>query len=398
MKSLDLVILAGGKGTRIRNLLGRKPKPMANFNKKPFIEYILQTYSKYRFQNVYILGGFKFRQIFNKFEKKYYNCNKITCIKEKKLMGTAGALNSLKKKNINDFILINGDTFLEVDLNNLVKSCDKKSLGSMTLVKNKDYKSNKKLVAIGLKNKKIVYKKFSKLMNGGVYFFKKKILKFIHNKNLSLENDTLPGLIKEKKIAGIINQNFFIDIGTPYNFNNAAALLKKNCTRPAAFLDRDGVINYDTGYVHKIKNFKLRPGVKKGLKYLKSKNYYIFIVTNQSGIARGLYTHNDFYKLHNDLKEKFQKNNIFFDDINFCPYHPKAELKKFRKISTLRKPGNLMIKQLRAKWHTERNKSFMIGDQIVDKICAQKSNLYFEFAKNNFFTQVKNIMKKFNNY
>ena len=73
MKSLDLVILAGGKGTRISNLLGRKPKPMANFNKKPFIEYILQTYSKYRFKNVYILGGFKFRQIYNKFEKKYYN-------------------------------------------------------------------------------------------------------------------------------------------------------------------------------------------------------------------------------------------------------------------------------------------------------------------------------------
>ena len=98
MKSLDLVILAGGKGTRISNLLGRKPKPMASFNKRPFLEYIIQTYSKYRFQNVYILGGFKFRQIFNKFEKKYYNCNKITCIKEKKLMGTAGALNNLKKK------------------------------------------------------------------------------------------------------------------------------------------------------------------------------------------------------------------------------------------------------------------------------------------------------------
>ena len=67
-------------------------------------------------------------------------------------------------------------------------------------------------------------------------------------------------------------------------------LLIKNCTKPAAFLDRDGVINYDTGYVHKIKNFKFRPGVSKGLKYLKKK-YYIFIITNQSGIARGIITH-----------------------------------------------------------------------------------------------------------
>ena len=149
MHSLDLVILAGGKGSRIKSLLNKKAKPMANFNRKPFLEYIIQNYSKYSFKNIFLLTGYKSREIINKFEKKYYNCNKITCIKEKKLMGTAGALNNLKKKNINDFILINGDTFLEVDLNNLVKSCDKKSLGSMTLVKNKDYKSNRKLVAIG---------------------------------------------------------------------------------------------------------------------------------------------------------------------------------------------------------------------------------------------------------
>ena len=394
MHSLDLVILAGGKGSRIKSLLKKKPKPMAIFNKKPFLEYIIQSYSKYHFKNIFVLAGYKSGEIFSKFENKHYNCTSITCLKEKKPMGTAGALNILKKKRINDFILINGDTFLEVNLNKLVKSCSENSYGSLTLIKNKSYKSNKKLVSMGIKNNKIIYQKKNNFMNGGVYFFKKKILKFIKNKNTSLEDQLLPGLIKKRKISGLVVKNFFLDIGTPKNFNRAKNLLLKNCTKPAAFLDRDGVINYDTGYVHKIKDFKFRPGVIAGLKFLRNKNYYVFIVTNQAGIGRGIYNENQFYELQNNLKEKLQKKDIFFDDINFCPYHPDAKIKKYRKITDLRKPGNLMIKQIENKWHIKRKKSFMIGDKISDKICAAKSKLYFEFAKENFHLQVKKIIKK----
>ncbi len=394
MYSLDLVILAGGKGSRIKSLLKKKPKPMAIFNKKPFLEYIIQSYSKYHFKNIFVLAGYKSAEIFNKFENKHYNCTSITCLKEKKPMGTAGALSILKKKRVNDFILINGDTFLEVNLNKLVKSCSKNSYGSLTLIKNKSYKSNKKLASMGIKNNKIIYQKKNNFMNGGIYFFKKKILKFIKNKNTSLEDQLLPGLIKKRKISGLVVKNFFLDIGTPKNFKNAKNLLVKNCTKPAAFLDRDGVINYDTGYVHKIKDFKFRPGVIAGLKLLRNKNYYIFIVTNQAGIGRGIYTESQFYKLQNNLKEKLQKKDIFFDDINFCPYHPDAKIKKYRKITDLRKPGNLMIKQINNKWHIKQKKSFMIGDKISDKICASKSKLYFEFAKDNFYLQVKKIIKK----
>ena len=394
MHSLDLVILAGGKGSRIKSLLKKKPKPMAIFNKKPFLEYIIQSYSKYHFKNIFVLAGYKSGEIFNKFENKHYNCTSITCLKERKPMGTAGALNILKKKRINDFILINGDTFLEVNLNKLVKSCSENSYGSLTLIKNKSYKSNKKLVSMGIKNNKIIYQKKNNFMNGGVYFFKKKILKFIKNKNTSLEDQLLPGLIKKRKISGLVVKNFFLDIGTPKNFNRAKNLLLKNCTKAAAFLDRDGVINYDTGYVHKIKDFKFRPGVITGLKFLRNKNYYVFIVTNQAGIGRGIYNENQFYELQNNLKEKLQKKDIFFDDINFCPYHPDAKIKKYRKITDLRKPGNLMIKQIENKWHIKRKKSFMIGDKISDKICAAKSKLYFEFAKENFHLQVKKIIKK----
>ena len=230
-------------------------------------------------------------------------------------------------------------------------------------------------------------------MNGGVYFFKKSIFKYIKNKNSSLEDEILPELINKRKISGLITKDFFLDIGTPDNFNKATNLLYKNCVKPAAFLDRDGVINYDKGYVHKIKNFKFKPGVIDGLKLLRNKNYYIFIITNQAGIGKGIFSELQFYKLHKYLKKILQKKNIYFDDVNFCPYHPEAKIKKFRKKSDLRKPGNLMIKQIMGKWHINQNKSFMIGDQISDKICAKKSKLYFEYSQKNFFKQVRKIIK-----
>ena len=152
MHSLDLVVLAGGKGTRIKSLLKKKPKPMANFNNKPFLEYVLQTYSKYNFKKIFLITGFKSEKIFKKFHNKFYNCVQIKCIRENKLMGTAGALYILKKKKINDFVLINGDTYTEININKLIKSCAKKSLCSLTLVKNISYKSNKKLSKIGVKD------------------------------------------------------------------------------------------------------------------------------------------------------------------------------------------------------------------------------------------------------
>ena len=164
--------------------------------------------------------------------------------------------------------------------------------------------------------------------------------------------------------------------------------------KSAAFLDRDGVINYDYGFIYKYENFKLRSGVLKGLKYLKQNKFRVFIVTNQSGIARGLFTEKDLKILHQKIKKKLMKYKIKIDEIKYSPFHPKGKIKKFTKNHKSRKPDNLMIKQILKKWPTNIKKSFMIGDKKSDKLCAKKSNLYFEFAKKNFFYQVKNILKK----
>jgi D,D-heptose 1,7-bisphosphate phosphatase len=173
---------------------------------------------------------------------------------------------------------------------------------------------------------------------------------------------------------------------------------KKKMIRTAVFLDRDGTINYDYGYVHKYSDFKFRPFVIKGLKYLIEKKYLIFIVTNQAGIAKGKFKISDLNKLHKKLKKFLTKKGILISGIEYCPYHPKGIVKKYKKKTAYRKPGNLMIKKICRKWNVNIKKSFMLGDKKSDKIAANKSLLYFEYVKSNFFKQIKKIDKKINNY
>ena len=392
INKLDLVILAGGKGTRIKSLLKGYPKPMLKFNGKNFLQYIINLVIKYPFRNIYILTGYKSKIIISKYDKKEINFVKIKCLKEKKLLGTGGALFTLKKK-LSNFVLINGDTLFDIDYNKLLNTSFKNSFGTIALIGKKNKKSTK-LNNLNLKNKIIQFDTRGKFMNGGVYFFKKKFLKLIPKIKSSLEDEILPNLIKKKLINGVVYNNFFIDIGSKESLKIGAKKLNKHFYRPAAFLDRDGVINYDYGYVCSEKKFKIRKGVLKGLKHLIKNNYYIFIITNQAGIAKKKFSEKKFQNFQNFIKLKLSLKGIYFNDFEYCPYHPKGLLKKYKKRSDYRKPGNLMIKNLQKKWLINMKKSFMIGDNITDKECANKSGLYFEYAKKDFNKQIKYVLRK----
>ena len=392
MKNIDLVILAGGKGSRIKRFLQNKPKPMLIFNDIYFLQYLINNFSKYPFGRIYILTGYKSDVIFRNFHNKTYNFTKIICLKEKKAMGTGGALLSLKKIKINDFILINGDTIFDIDLKSFIKSYRKNKIGCVAMASNKKNTNSYKLNNLTLQKGFLTYRKAGNVMNGGIYFFKKNIINLLPDKPSSLENDILPKIIKKKLITGKLYKSFFLDIGTPKYFKKAEKNLKNYFSRPAAFLDRDGVINHDYGYVHNQKQFKFKNGVLKGLQYLIKKNYLVFLITNQAGIAKGIYTENDFYKLQIDLKNRLSKKDIFFNDVQYCPFHPKGKIMMYRKKSNLRKPNNQMVKNIFNKFLILKKKSFMIGDKITDKKCAQKSGLNFYYAKDNFFKQIKEII------
>jgi D-glycero-D-manno-heptose 1,7-bisphosphate phosphatase len=161
----------------------------------------------------------------------------------------------------------------------------------------------------------------------------------------------------------------------------------------AVFLDRDGVINRDIGYVHKIKDFYWVRGIKKVIKYLKKKNFLLIVITNQSGIARGMYFIKDVKILHNYINEQLLKINCSIDDFYYCPHHPEGIIKKYKKKCKCRKPENAMIKKAIKEWNIDIKKSFMIGDQKTDFLAAKKSKLKFLYIdKNKFFKQIKNLI------
>tara|TARA_A100000164_G_scaffold378821_1_gene421368 strand:+ start:1266 stop:1787 length:522 start_codon:yes stop_codon:yes gene_type:complete len=139
---------------------------------------------------------------------------------------------------------------------------------------------------------------------------------------------------------------------------------------PACFLDRDGVINIEKGYLFNEKDFEWIEGAIDAIRYISDKGYLIIVVTNQSGIARGYYTENDVYKLHQFINSELKKNGTKIDDFFFSPYHPDFK-DKFIELSHLRKPNTGMLKMAFEKWKFDKSKSFMIGDQDTDIKCAQ---------------------------
>ncbi len=147
----------------------------------------------------------------------------------------------------------------------------------------------------------------------------------------------------------------------------------------AAFFDRDGVINIDYGFVGQIENYDLIDGVPQALCLLRELGYYLVLVTNQSGIARGKYTESDFFKVTSFMQSNLSLYNACFDKVYFCPHHPSADLPQYRCECECRKPKSGMFLQAKKELNLDMSQCLMFGDHASDLIAAKNagiSNLY----------------------
>ncbi|MEM0985816.1 MAG: HAD family hydrolase [Pseudomonadota bacterium] len=136
--------------------------------------------------------------------------------------------------------------------------------------------------------------------------------------------------------------------------------------RPALFLDRDGVINVDRGYVSTVEAFTFIEGAADCIRTFKERGWFVFVVTNQSGIARGLYTEADMFALHEHMQAVLAADGADIDRIYHCPYHEEGEIAAYRKDSIDRKPRPGMLLQAMADFPVIREQSFLIGDKQTD--------------------------------
>ena len=138
-----------------------------------------------------------------------------------------------------------------------------------------------------------------------------------------------------------------------------------------AFLDRDGVINVDYGYVVIQEQFEFVDGVFTVCRLLRDLGYELIVVTNQSGIARGYYSEQDFLDLTAWMCEQFNRQGVPLLDVFYCPHHPQAAILNYRQNCRCRKPAPGMIEQACQKYPIDLQRSIMIGDQISDLQAAQ---------------------------
>lgn len=375
-----IVILSGGKGTRLSALLDDIPKPMIQINQKPLLEYLVIHSRKYGFKNILFKTGYlseKIKSYFGKGEK--YGCT-IEYFDEKELLGTCGGLNFLSNEK-EPIIVIYGDTLLNVNLTKLLKyHYDKKSQATL-VVHQSDHPEDSDIIISDKDNNVIdlVHKPGSKMYgnisNAALYVLNPECFSHIPtNDRFDFAKDLIPDLLKRKyRVFSYYTEDYIKDIGTTKRFEEVNIDIQKGkvfSRVDAVFLDRDGIINEEIGLIKKKEDLKLISDASNSIKLFNNNNILTLVVTNQPVVAKNLCTIHELKEIHAYMRLLLSKDNAYLDGVYFCPHHPDkgfpGENIKYKYQCICRKPAIGLLEEAKKDYELELKKCFIIGDTTTD--------------------------------
>jgi D-glycero-alpha-D-manno-heptose 1-phosphate guanylyltransferase len=387
----EAIILAGGLGTRLRNTIPGLPKCMAPVTGRPFLFYVINYFRSQGIEKFIFATGYM-HEIIEEYLNTQFSTLNFECSAEKEPLGTGGAIQlALSKTKEKDLVIANGDTLYKVDLHKAFPFHLKNQAAcTMMLKPMTDFdrygvvETNADNLVYSFKEKRY-YQKGE--INGGVYLLNKN--KFLNEKfpsKFSFEKDYLekalnPSKDKLQRIYGQVQDEYFIDIGIPDDYNRAQTEfarpsldLKKIDKTWSLFLDRDGVINEDKigSYIFNPDEFIFMKGAPDLFKKLTEKFGHIIVITNQRGVGRGLMKEEDLTAIHEKMLAGINASGGKIDGIYFSPAIDNND--------PLRKPNPGMAFRAKADFPSiDFSKSIMIGNHQSDMLFGKNAGMYTIF-------------------
>ena len=394
---MKIVIIAGGKGTRIASVANEIPKAMIPVDGKPVLEYQIELAKRYGFVEFIFITGYLGEQI-----EEYFGCGakwdvKISYYKETQALGTAGALAYLKEDLQEDFFVFYGDTVMDIDMEKMLGYHLENKSDATLLIHPNDHPFDSDLVEVDENGRvlKICNKPHPvgfisrNLVNAALFIFSPKVLNYIETGVKShIEKDVLPEcLMAGLNLFGYNSPEYIKDMGTPERYQKVCgdvisgkvARLNWKYKRPAVFLDRDGILSKEINLLHKPEQLELIEGAGEALKYINEKGFLAIVVTNQPVIARNLCTLDELNFIHAKLETLLGEKQAYLNAIYFCPHHPRSgfpeERKEYKIVCECRKPAPGMLLMAIKDWNIDISNSIMIGDRESDVMAGENAGV-----------------------
>lgn len=391
---MKVVIMAGGKGTRIAELAQDIPKPMIRIRGKPILEYQIRCLASAGLKDILIVTGHLADAITSYFKDGGGFGARISYFRETTPLGTAGALFKCTDVLTDSFILLNGDIVFDLDFSRLIAAHHEKD-ALATLVSHPNSHPHDSALLVTDAESRIsrwMNKEESRLyyknrINAGIHILTKELLADAKNsincEKVDLDRDILKPQIVTKRIFAYDTPEYIKDMGTPERYYQVerdierGIVAARNLRRKqrAVFLDRDGTINTLNGFVTRPEDFHLIPGAARAIKAINNSPYLAIVVTNQPVIARGECTPEELELIHEKMESDLGREGAFLDALYFCPHHPDrgfpGERPEYKIDCECRKPKPGMLLEAAKKYNIDLAASWMAGDDKRDILAGK---------------------------